>query len=57
MMEVMNRLTDKPSWGTKVFNHGLVQKWKIEILAMPNQDVSERMFDWVRGPENGSFLD
>lgn len=47
MMEVMNRLTDKPGWETKVFNSVIVEKWKAEVLAMPEQDISEKMFDYV----------
>lgn len=47
-MEIMNRLTDKPSWEIKVFDDDIVAKWRAEILAMPERDISEKMFDWVR---------
>ena len=47
MMEVMNQLTDKTYWETKVFDQTIVDRWKSEILSVPGQDVSERMFDYV----------
>ena len=47
MMEIMNRISDKPNWETKVFDDAITSKWKSEALATPNLDVSEKMVDEV----------
>ncbi|KAG7099591.1 hypothetical protein E1B28_001421 [Marasmius oreades] len=46
MLAVMNELTDKPEWERKVFDDGIVGKWKIEALKKPDTDFSEKMFDY-----------
>jgi hypothetical protein len=33
MMILMDRLTDKPGWQDKVFNDGIVDKWRQEALS------------------------
>ena len=48
MMEVMNRLTDKPNWDAKIFDGHIAAKWKEEALN-PNDthvDISTKMVDW-----------
>ena len=47
MMELMNRLTDKTGWETKVFDEEIVAKWKAEAIGAPEIDISENMVDWV----------
>ncbi|KAH8662507.1 hypothetical protein BX600DRAFT_466486 [Xylariales sp. PMI_506] len=44
MLRLMNALTDKPSWHTKVFDEDVVAKWKAEALGMPL--VSEKVWEW-----------
>jgi hypothetical protein len=39
MMDVMEKLTDKPDWNRKVFDDEIVEKWKKEALAVPDQDL------------------
>jgi hypothetical protein len=36
MMDVMDKLTDKPDWHKKVFDGVIVEKWKKEALAIPD---------------------
>ena len=55
MMEIMNRVTDKPSWETKVFDDTIASKWKAELLAQKDKDISEKMVDEVRTPFFGTF--
>jgi len=39
MMDVMEKLTDKAQWNTKVFDDKIVGKWKNEALAIPNKEL------------------
>jgi hypothetical protein len=48
MMSLMNEITDKPAWNTKVFDQAMTAKWRSEALAKENIDISEKMVDWVR---------
>ena len=48
MMEIMNRISDKPSWETKVFDDTIAANWKAELLAQSDRDISEKMVDEVR---------
>lgn len=36
MMALMDRLTDKPEWHSKVFDAEIVSKWKSESMAVPD---------------------
>ncbi len=47
MMELMNRLSDKPGWNKKVFDDEITTKWRSEALSTPDTDISEKMVDWV----------
>ena len=38
MMDVMEKLTDKPDWHKKVFDDEIVDKWRREALAVPDQE-------------------
>jgi hypothetical protein len=38
MMDVMEKLTDKPDWHKKVFDENIVLKWRKEALAVPDKD-------------------
>ncbi|KAH6647126.1 hypothetical protein BKA67DRAFT_695577 [Truncatella angustata] len=44
MLGVMNSITDKADWNTKVFNEDIVEKWKSEALKMPL--ITENAWDW-----------
>jgi hypothetical protein len=37
MMSVMESLTDKEDWHTKVFDDKIVSKWREEALAIPDE--------------------
>ncbi|ATZ53930.1 hypothetical protein BCIN_09g06840 [Botrytis cinerea B05.10] len=37
MMSIMDGLTDKEDWHTKVFNEEIVSKWRAEALAIPDE--------------------
>ena len=60
-MEMMNRMSDKPNWQTKIFDNNVTTKWKAEFLATPDMDVSEKMVDavshsvslWCLRPDHG----
>ena len=47
MMELMNRITDKPGWEKKVFDRSITEKWTSEALAAPSIGITERMVNWV----------
>ena len=47
MMELMNRITDKPGWEKEAFDEKMTEKWRSEALATPGADISEKMVDWV----------
>jgi hypothetical protein len=49
MMIIMDRLTDKPDWHSKVFNDDIVAKWKAEALALP----VEPMYDEIENGRTG----
>ena len=38
MMSIMDRLTDKPDWHTKVFDETIVSKWREEALSVPDEE-------------------
>ena len=46
-MDVMNDITDKPDWWTKVFREEITAKWRAEILGNKDLDVSEKMMDYI----------
>ncbi|KAK2462935.1 hypothetical protein APHAL10511_005133 [Amanita phalloides] len=46
MQRIMNTITDKPSWHTKVLDEKVVSKWKAEFLNAKDLDVSQVMMDW-----------
>jgi hypothetical protein len=39
MMDVMEKLTDKPDWHKKVFDEEIVGKWKKEALTVPDEEM------------------
>ena len=51
MMAFINEITDKPDWERKVFDEGIVAKWKSEADSQPRvgRDVymSDEMFNFV----------
>ena len=48
MLALMDRITDKPFWHHKVFEQGIVDKWRKEAEES-DMDVSVKMLDWVSG--------
>ncbi|KAK4151114.1 hypothetical protein C8A00DRAFT_36248 [Chaetomidium leptoderma] len=48
MMLVMDRLTDKPDWHVKVFDDEIAEKWKLEALAWPDDDLWNRISNFDR---------
>ncbi|PGG98517.1 chromatin structure-remodeling complex protein RSC7 [Blastomyces parvus] len=47
MLQIMNTITDKPGWEKKIFSPDITKKWREEVMAHRDMDVSERMMDWV----------
>jgi hypothetical protein len=39
MMDVMEKITDKQDWHTKVFDADIVSKWQKEALAVPDEEL------------------
>ncbi|KAF2106544.1 hypothetical protein BDV96DRAFT_507694 [Lophiotrema nucula] len=39
MMSIMDSLTDKEDWQRKVFDDGIVSKWRKEALAIPDEEL------------------
>ncbi|EEH19936.2 hypothetical protein PABG_02195 [Paracoccidioides brasiliensis Pb03] len=47
MLRIMDSITDKPGWDTKIFWENITEKWKEEAIAHQNMDVTGPMMDWV----------
>lgn len=51
MMAVMDQLTDKPEWYRKVFDDEIVGKWKVEVMAVADDEwmgiAAAPGSDWV----------
>ena len=51
MLEFINQITDKPEWDRKVFDDGIVRKWRGEACVwsaeLREKYLSEAMFDYV----------
>jgi len=47
MLHIMDSITDKPGWHTKVFESSIADMWKFEAMATQNRDVTQKMADWV----------
>ncbi|PPQ86637.1 hypothetical protein CVT25_006821 [Psilocybe cyanescens] len=45
MLQLMNTITDKPDWNTKVNNPEIAKKWKEEALTS-GADITSKMVDW-----------
>ncbi|KAG6909612.1 hypothetical protein DXG01_016394 [Tephrocybe rancida] len=46
MLNIMNKISDKPGWHLKVFDDAIAQKWKEEILSADGMDVTVAMAEW-----------
>ncbi|OQO14420.1 hypothetical protein B0A48_01297 [Cryoendolithus antarcticus] len=44
MLALMDAITDKDSWTDKVFDDSIVEKWRVEAMAMPF--ISDRAWEW-----------
>ncbi|RFU79345.1 hypothetical protein TARUN_2881 [Trichoderma arundinaceum] len=45
MMLLMESLTDKPNWHEKVFDEGIVQKWREEAMTQPENGLFSRIME------------
>ncbi|KAK7745088.1 hypothetical protein SLS53_003323 [Cytospora paraplurivora] len=54
MMGIMERLTDKKDWHRKVFDDAIVEKWREEAMAIPDEEfvktAATPSSEWNRGP-------
>ncbi|KAF7968069.1 hypothetical protein HWV62_32055 [Athelia sp. TMB] len=46
MMRLMNEITDKPDWDSKIFDETIVAKWKAEALSADQGDVTQKMVNY-----------
>lgn len=46
MVALMDSITDKPAWDRKIFDEGVIQKWRQEAIDS-DMDVSKKMLDFV----------
>ena len=44
MLRVMEALTDKPDWDTKIFDENIVSRWRFEALRL--DCLSDKAWDW-----------
>lgn len=47
MLYLMNTITDKPDWDSKVFDEELIRKWSEEARNSETMDVTGKMLDYV----------
>ena len=47
IVAVINQLTDKKGWEKKVFDKGIVAKWKDEAISAPGSMITEITWNWV----------
>ncbi|KAH8887891.1 hypothetical protein GQ53DRAFT_808840 [Thozetella sp. PMI_491] len=47
MLRLMDTITDKAEWTRKIFDDGIVARWKAESMALPDDMISEQAWDWV----------
>lgn len=45
MLAVMDSITEKQNWQSKIFEESIVEKWRSEAIAMPL--MSPKAWDWV----------
>ncbi|KAH8880219.1 hypothetical protein GQ53DRAFT_704441 [Thozetella sp. PMI_491] len=50
MMNLMDRLTDKPDWNRKVFDDTIVSKWRKEALEAPEKELFDEIMSKSRMP-------
>jgi len=46
MLKFMDMITEKTSWNTKVLSEEVVQRWRSEVLSLPDGMISEKAFKW-----------
>lgn len=46
MIHLMNYISDKPDWATKIFDDEIASTWKREALASDGIDITENMASW-----------
>ena len=47
ILAIINQLTDKDGWESKVFDDVIATKWKGEALSYPGSMITEVTWDWV----------
>ena len=47
IMALVDSITDKPAWDSKVFDESIVRRWRQEALDNEKMDITEKMLDWV----------
>lgn len=52
MMSVMDSLTDKEDWHKKVFDDGIISKWREEAMSIPDEDFVQLAVRDKRWNEN-----
>lgn len=55
MMGIMDMLTDKEDWYKKVFIGSIVEKWREEVMTIPDEDLmaaaAAPSSDWYRASQ------
>ncbi|EAW14627.1 uncharacterized protein ACLA_076680 [Aspergillus clavatus NRRL 1] len=46
IMRAINAITDKSDWDQKIFNDGILAKWRKEIIES-REDVTAKMLSWI----------
>ena len=47
MIDLMNQITDFPSWDRKVFDETVTEIWRQQFFDFEDPEVTEAMSDWV----------
>lgn len=55
MLHLMNIITDKPEWDSKVFRKDLIQKWSEEARKQDTMDITDKMLDYVSHFDNATY--
>lgn len=58
MLRLMDTITDKPEWESKVFDNEFIRKWSEEAHNAEGMDVTDKMLDYVSNAQqaNASWI-